>query len=192
MHDEPAYAEAFYNLGTALKQQDDFEGAERPCARPSGSAPTSPDAHYTLGVVLWQTRRLPEAVDEFRAALAVKPAYPQAHYMLGTVLRQLGKQDEALAEFKTTIQIEPQSPEAYLSIGQILQRQQDTAGAAAAFAEADRLNAIKSNRAGLDLRAERRAEAPGRHDLDGALAQFREAVRLDPSSAPARTRSLTR
>jgi cytochrome c-type biogenesis protein CcmH/NrfG len=105
--------------------------------------------------------------------------------MLGTVLRQLGKQDEALAEFKTTIQIEPQSPEAYLSIGQILQRQQDTAGATAAFAEADRLNAIKSNQQASIFALSVGRKRMSEHNLDGALSQFREAVRLDPSSAPA-------
>jgi Flp pilus assembly protein TadD len=48
------------------------------------------------------------------------------------------------------------------------------------------LNAIKSNQQAsifaLSVGRKRLAE----HDLEGALSQFREAVRLDPSSAPAR------
>ena len=54
-------AEAFYNLGLALKQKDDFAGAERELRRAIELDPSLPEAPYTLGVVLWQTGRAEEA-----------------------------------------------------------------------------------------------------------------------------------
>jgi tetratricopeptide (TPR) repeat protein len=105
--------------------------------------------------------------------------------MLGTILRQLGNQTEALAEFRKTIEIEPQSPEAYLSIGQILQRQEDGAGAAAAFAEADRLNKIKADQQAAIFALSVGRKRLSQKDLDGALEQLREAVRLDPTNREA-------
>ena len=66
---QPEHAEAFYNLGTALKQQDDFAGAEAALREAARLNPRLPDAHYTLGVVLWQTGRAAEAIDAFRAAI---------------------------------------------------------------------------------------------------------------------------
>jgi protein O-GlcNAc transferase len=135
--------------------------------------------------VLWQTRRPAEAADAFRAALARKPVYPDAHYMLGTVLRQLGNQDEALSEFRRTLEQDPASAEAWISIGQVLQRQRDADGAARAFAEADRLRQMKADDQAATFAISTGMQKLAANDLVGAIAQFREAVRLGPSNAQA-------
>ena len=72
---DPANAEAFYNLGLALKQQDDFAAAEVELRRAARLDPALPEAPFTLGVVLWQTGRADEALQQFRDALARKPDY---------------------------------------------------------------------------------------------------------------------
>ena len=60
---EPPSAEAFYNLGVALKQKDDFAGAEEALRRAMALDPAGalPEAPYTLGIVLWQTGRAAES-----------------------------------------------------------------------------------------------------------------------------------
>ena len=88
---DPANAEAFYNLGVALKQLDEFADAESHLRKACELDPALPEAPFTLGVVLWQTGRPSDALAEFRAAIARKPDYGQAHYMLGTILKQQGR-----------------------------------------------------------------------------------------------------
>ena len=49
--DTPASAEAFYNLGMALKQQDEFDEAERALRKACALDATLREAPFTLGVV---------------------------------------------------------------------------------------------------------------------------------------------
>ena len=97
---DPRNAEAFYNLGVALKQNDDFKGAEAALRRAVELGGTLAEAPFTLGVVLWQTGRPHEAIDMFRQAIARRADYDDAHYMLGTVLQQAGESEAALSEFR--------------------------------------------------------------------------------------------
>ena len=160
--------------------------------------PDLPEAHYVLGVVLWQTRRAPEAAEAFRVALARRPDYADAHYMLGTVLRQIGKPEEALAEFEATLKHDPSSAEAWISIGQMRQRQRDAEGAAAAFAEADRIRKKKADAQAALFAIKTGMQKLQADDVPAAVAQLQEAVRLaarqpaGPLPARARTRAVRR
>jgi tetratricopeptide (TPR) repeat protein len=182
---EPGNAEAFYNLGTALKQQDDFAGAEQALLEAVRLEPDLPEAHFTLGVVFWQTRRPEEAAAQFRAALAQKPAYAEAHYMLGTVLRQMGQHEQAMAEFRATLAADPESAEAWLSIGQLLQREHDTSGSAQAFAEADRLRKKKADAQAATFAVSTGMQKLAAGDVAAAITSLRDAVRLAPDNAQA-------
>jgi alpha,alpha-trehalase len=182
---DPASAEASYNLGVALKNQDDFSAAETALRRAIDLDPTLADALFTLGVVTWQTGRAEEGAKYFREAIARRPAYGEAHYMLGTVLRQLGRTAEALAELRESIKHRPDAAEAHLSIGQVLLQQGARDGAAAAFAEADRLNRKKADGQASTFAVSIGVERLKSGDVTGAVAQFREAVRLAPDNAQA-------
>ena len=69
----PNSAEAFYNLGLALKQKDDFQAAEVELRKATALDPALPEAHFTLGVVLWQTGRPEEALESFKAIVEQPP-----------------------------------------------------------------------------------------------------------------------
>jgi protein O-GlcNAc transferase len=183
--DEPQNAEAFYNLGVALKQKDDFEGAEEALKRSIALDPNLPDAPYTLGVVVWQTGRAEQAVALFRDAIARRPKSAEPHYMLGTVLRQTGKVDDAIAEFRAAIAANDELPEAHLSLSQALLQKGDVEGARTARVEADRLNKRKA-----DAQASAFAVGAGQQrikagDRAGAIAKFREAIQLASDNAEA-------
>jgi cytochrome c-type biogenesis protein CcmH/NrfG len=144
-----------------------------------------PESHFTLGVVLWQTRHLEDAAASFREALAERPGYAEAHYMLGTVLRQLGQTDEAFAEFQRTLDLDSDSAEAWLSIGQILQRRQDKPGSEKAFAEAARLRQKKADQQAATFAVSTGMKRLAEGDVAGAVAQLKEAVRLDAQNPQA-------
>jgi tetratricopeptide (TPR) repeat protein len=178
---DPRNAEGHYNLGVALKQKDDFTGAEA-ALRHAVDLGALAEAPFTLGVVLWQTGKPHEAIDMFRQAIARRAAYDDALFMLGTVLQQTGDGDAALAAFREVIRLRPSSAEAHLSLGRLLQERDDRPGAAAAFEEARRLNQKKA-----DVQASTFAVGVGRGragsgDLGGAVEQFERAVALAPEN----------
>jgi tetratricopeptide (TPR) repeat protein len=105
--------------------------------------------------------------------------------MLGTVLKQQGREDDALAQLRETVHLQPRSAEAHLSIGQILRQRGDAAGAAAAFAEADRLRKLKADDQAATFAVSAGMKKLAARDLPGAIASFREAVRLAPEQAQA-------
>src|SRR5258708_32468669 len=108
--------------------------------------------------------------------------------MLGTIFRQQGETAAALKELRETIRLNPASSEAYNSIGQILTSAHDAAGAAEAFTEARRLNRIKADSQAAVFAVNAGLERLKRNDIAGAIAKFREAIRLSPDSAQAHYR----
>jgi Flp pilus assembly protein TadD len=181
----PKSAEAHYNLGLALKQKDDFAGAETSLRRAVELDPALPDPPYTLGVVLWQTGRLDEAATAFREATARRPGYADAHFMLGTVLQQQGDAKGAEDAFRRAIQIAPDSAEAHLSLAQVLRRGNAAEAASAELREAERLRQKKADQQAATFAIDLGKRRLASHDLAGATESFREAVRLAPDDPQA-------
>jgi Flp pilus assembly protein TadD len=183
--DEPRNAEAFYNLGVALKQQDDFEPAEEALRRAAALDAKMADAPFTLGVLLWQTGRSDEAEAAFRESLARNPQSADAHYMLATILRRRERVDEAVGHLRAAIGLRSDLAEAHQSLAQLLERQGDHDGARAAQEEADRLNkrTADSQASAFALSVGEQKLKDG--DLEGAIAQFRQAISLLADNAKA-------
>ena len=83
------------------------------------------------------------------------------------------------------MRLQPRSAEAHLGIGQILRQRGDAAGSAAAFAEADRLRQLKADDQAATFAVSAGMSKLAARDLPGAIASFREAVRLAPEHAQA-------
>ena len=105
--------------------------------------------------------------------------------MRGTVLKQLGRVNEALEEFRTATQLNGEMAEAFLSLAQILQQQGDEAGSTSARAEAGRLTQRKADSQASAFALNAGQERLKKGDRAGAIAGFREAVRLDGTNARA-------
>ena len=185
----PDNAEAFYNLGVALKQRDDFEGAEaalrraialetpgRSCRRRrtrSGSC---------CGRRRGPRRRRPPSAPPSPPV----PRYAEAHYMLGTVLRQLeqagrgagrgegGHPPRARATRRRTSASARCCGRRATRRGR---RRPSRSRSASTQRKADDQAATFAVSAGMKKLAAK--------DLTGAIASFREAVRLAPDHAQA-------
>ena len=105
--------------------------------------------------------------------------------MLGTILRQQGRAADAVAEFRRTIALEPRTAEAHLSLGQMLERSGDTAGASAALAEAERLNALKASEQAAAFALSRGSEKLRQGEVRAAITELKDAVRQAPTLARA-------
>jgi tetratricopeptide (TPR) repeat protein len=129
-------------------------------------------------VLLWQTGRGADATEWFDKALTIDPRFADAHYMRGLVLQERGDLPAAIAALRAAIALRPSSADAHLSLARALQGNGEHDAAAVALAAATRLSQLKA-----DAQASTFAVGVGRErlragDLDGAIAQFREAVRL--------------
>jgi cytochrome c-type biogenesis protein CcmH/NrfG len=83
-----------------------------------------------------------EAVDVYREGAALRPEDPQAHLRLGRALLMLtGEAGEAATELQAVLRLSPREAEAYGLLGTALLAQGQLPESAAAFAEAERLDA---------------------------------------------------
>ena len=147
--------------------------------------PNYVEARNNLGVELAQVPgRLPDAIAQFEAALRLAPGFAQAHANLADALLQVpGRLPEAVQHCEAAVALRPDWAEAHYHLAMLLARMPDRAADAIAQAEAalrlrpdylDALNALAIIHA-----------QQGR--LDRARAYWEQALRIDPSFAPARS-----
>ena len=99
--------------------------------------------------------------------------------MIGTLLKQQGALlPTPSTQFKEAIKHRPRSAEAHLSLGQALSQQGDKEAGAAALAEADRLNRRTADAQASTFAVGVGVQKAKAGDDRGAIAQFREAIRL--------------
>jgi tetratricopeptide (TPR) repeat protein len=147
--------------------------------------PSQPDIHYTLGVTFWQQGEFERAAKELQAAIQVKPDYAEAHYTLGTVLKQQGRLPAAAASLQEAIRLQPDFAGAHTTLAAILRQTGDAEGAARERQLGEQISKEKTNlqAATFDTNSGKRLLTVG--DLDGAISQFRAAIRIVPEYAPA-------
>jgi len=141
--------------------------------------------HSTLGVTLWQQGNFDSAVQELRLAIQNRPDYAEAYYTLGTVLKQQKKLQDAASALREAIRLQPDFAGAHTTLAAVLRQLGDNAGAT----EQSRLGAELSREknslqaATFNTNSGKRLLTAG--DIDGAISQFRSAIKLAPDYAPA-------
>ena len=158
--------------------------------------------------------RRQEALRDYEAALAVEPRNPSAHHNRGVVLEKLGRLEDAVEAFDTAVDCGmPPDAEYHHARGTNARHRGDHATAVAAFSAALKLDprhrTARANRAYArrkigDFVGARRdygkalADAPTAklynaraycsaklEKFDAAVADYTEALRLDPANAHA-------
>jgi tetratricopeptide (TPR) repeat protein len=132
-----------YDLGIALKMQDQLEAAQKEFQKAIDLEPSLPESHYTLGITDWQLGDFAGTIAQMKAALAIRPNYAEAHYMLGIAMKQSGDLDGAVVELRESVRLDPTTPGPYNTLGQILRIKGDKAGSEQAFAQGAKLKADK-------------------------------------------------
>src|SRR5581483_1914328 len=106
---EPAYAQAYWNLSTALACQGRWEESDAAYRR---ARDLNPDLGNSEGVA-----------ELLRKAAQDRPADASAHFDLGNAVRALGQFDEAAADFRRAIALRPDFAEAHCNLGMTLRQQ---------------------------------------------------------------------
>ncbi len=147
--------------------------------------PAQADIHYTLGVTLWQQGDFARASDELRAAIHAKPDYAEAYYTLGTVLKQQGNFKDAAAALREAIRLQPDFMGAHTTLASVLRQQGDSAGAAAESRAGEQIAKQKTSLQAATFATNSGRRLLGVGDVEGAVSQFRSAINLVPTYAPA-------
>ncbi|NJK51519.1 tetratricopeptide repeat protein [Candidatus Gracilibacteria bacterium] len=111
---KPNLAEAYNNLGLALGQQGELEGAIAAYQKAIQLDPNLVVAYYNLGLVLGEQGELEEAIAAYQKAIELNPTWASAYNNLGLVLREQDQLDDAIAAFQKAIELNPKLAESYI------------------------------------------------------------------------------
>lgn len=175
---EPAFADAYYNLGIVLKCQGRLEEAVECYRQAVTFKPDFPEAYNNLGNALRDQGRLEDAVASFRLALALKPDFPEALTNLGNGLRDQDNLVEAIASYRRALALKPDLPEAHMNLGNALKDQGDLEGAVASYR---RTLALRPDHAQVYSNLAVALRAQGK--VQEALASYRRALAIRPDDA---------
>jgi protein O-GlcNAc transferase len=175
---QPDNAEAYSNLGAALKGQRKLDAAVAAYRQAIGIKPHYFRAYFNLGNALKEQRKLEEAIAAYRRAIGLKPDYIRAHFNLANALKDQGKLDEAVVAYRRAIGFHSDDAEAHYSLGNALKEQGKLDLAIASYRRAI---GIKPDYAEIhcDLGNTLRDQAK----LDEAVAAYRRAIAIKPDYA---------
>jgi Flp pilus assembly protein TadD len=131
---------AHNDLGLALLQQGDLDGAVRESREAIRLDPGHPEPPNTLATALTRKGRPDDAIAVYRAALRERPNDAVLHGNLGTVLAESGDLSGAAAELTTALRLAPDSSDAHYNVGVLLAREGRFAEAIAELEAAQRLS----------------------------------------------------
>ncbi len=145
-------------------------------------ATTGPNelAGYELALAIVDEGRLDDAIPLLKQVLRIGPRNVEAHYCLGTVYLNQGRLEEAVVEYREALR-HGEKKEARSNLGATLYKLGRFTEAAQEFREILRhhpSDPVACNDLGGTLLAQ--------GDKDGAIAMYREALRLDPGYRQAR------
>ena len=172
------------------------------------------DAETQGQELLFQKHDVKGAIESFKKAVKLDPWYGHGYLMLGLAYMQAERWDEAHWAFEDASKVEPENAQAWLGVGSALNEQKDYTGAQKALEKSLELkpdSAEAHYELGRSLwglgKLEAAAEQTKRaielnkdyvsphvlmgniylrgSDPDSALAEFREALKLDPEGPQA-------
>jgi tetratricopeptide (TPR) repeat protein len=124
---------AHYNLGIALNEQGDADGAIAHYRQAVELRPSYAEAHYNLGRLLVQKGQLDEAIVHYEKALEINPADAEAHNNLGAALFASGRVDEAMVHYRKALAIRRDYADASCNLASALLSKGDLDGAIAYY-----------------------------------------------------------
>jgi protein O-mannosyl-transferase len=172
---------AHYNLGIALNEQGDTDGAIAHYRQALELRPSYAEAHYNLGRLLVQNGRLDEAISHYEKALEINPADAEAHNNLGAALFASGRVDEAIAHYRKALAIRRGYADASCNLADALVSNGDLDGAIEYYSAC---LAVSPNQAEAQYNLGSALFRTGR--MDEAVVHYQKVLELRPESADAR------
>ena len=172
---------AHYNLGIALNEQGDTDGAISHYREAVDLRPGYAEAHYNLGRLLAQKGLVDDAIAHYEKALEINPSDADAHNNLGATLLANGRADEAIAHYRKALVIQPDYADASCNLAGALLSKDDLDGAIAYYSACLALSPnqpeAQYNLASALFR---------RNRMDEAIVHYQKVLELSPDNADAR------
>lgn len=178
---QPAYGEAYYNLGMSLEQIGDAESAISAFRSAVRFRPNSAVMHLGLALALAQSSDNKNAASEFRQAIRLDPKSAVSHYNLGLLFAQTDQLQSAVTELHEAIRLNPGMVQARIRLGTVLDSLRRPEEAIAELHLA-----VKSAPDDPEAHYQLAMAVWSTHDLPGALAEFDSALKLKPDYEQAR------
>ncbi len=169
----PRSALARMHLGILAIGRRDYETAEA-YLKEACDIKEDPGGFSLLGVALRNNRKPAEAEEAYRNALRIDPRYEEAYFNLGVLLR-FERPAEAQAAFRAALELDPTFGCAHRELGHLLIRHGANPETERHLRKAIELGP-RDAWAHVYLGTYLWINA----DTDGAMAEFREAARLEP------------
>lgn len=176
---EPRYADAYTNLGEALRRLGELAAAKQAHEKALQLNPRLQEAKLGLALVEQQSGDSKAAIEKIQQIVAQKES-ATAYFYQGTALHQQAKLEEAETAFRKALELDPSYAEARVNLGLILNQQDKFDAAVNEFKQAIR-NDPKLAAAHFNLGVTLQAQG----QLEPAIAAYREAINIDPNNAEA-------
>ncbi len=172
---------AYYNLGIALNDHGDTDGAIAKYREAIELRPGYAEAHYNLGRLLVQKGQLDDAIAHYEKALEINPADAEAHNNLGAALFANGRVDEAITHYQKALAIQPDYADASCNLADALLSNGNLDGAIAYYSAC---LAVSPNQAEAQYNLASALFRTGRKDE--AIVHYQKVLELRPENADAR------
>lgn len=174
----PASPMAHGNLGQALLENNDLEGAIVSIRKAIALEPRYPGALYNAGIAFERKQNPDSAAVYYGQAIAVDTTYVNAYVNLANLFVNLNRPDEAIPLYERAAALAPSDADVYYNLGNAL------------YLKGDRRRALESYRTAVRISP---GYASAYHnmgiillnlgDADAALVNFQRAARLGSSDA---------
>ena len=176
----PKYADAYYNMGNALKAQGKLDEAIEAYKQCIILKPDHAEAYNNLGKAFQEQEKLDDAIEAYNNFIMLNPDYPETYNNMGNTFNDKGNLDEAIEFYKKAVLLKPDYAEAYNNMGVTLKDQGKLEEAIEAYNKAISLKpdyAEVYNNIGMTHQYQGK--------LEDAIDAYKKAISLKPDYAQA-------
>jgi len=174
----PVYADAYSNMGNALKGKGDLEEAIQSYKQALKIKPDYAQAYNNMGNALKDKGDLEEAIQSYKQALKIKPDYAQAYSNMGNALKSQGDVEAAIDSFKQALKIKPDYAQALNNMGNALSEKGDLEAAINSYKQALKIKpdyVQAYNNIAIALK--------DKGDLEAAIDSYKKVLKIKPDYA---------
>jgi tetratricopeptide (TPR) repeat protein len=177
-------ASAHNNLAILLARQGDSSGAVEHWKAALEARPGNANTHHNLGIALADRGQRAEAIRHFTEALRLDPGNAITHVYLGRLLAQAGRSQEAGEHLERALRLRPNLQIAREELARLADGA-PSPGKASASDLPRLLEDVRTRPDDVDALGRLGAYLESTGNYAGAIAQYREILRLDPEHTQA-------
>ena len=172
-----SYAEAHRNLGLVFQQRGQVDNAAAEFELALSLDPSSVEAHADLGTARMRQGRVDDAVREYAEAVKMMPELADLRVNFGLALERANRPADAEAQYREAIRLRPEDSKTLYRLANSLS---STGKNPEAVTYYRRALALEPGAQAAAIHNDLGVALATSGDLKGAIAEFREALRLDP------------